>query len=81
MQLRRDKRPTYELSANTDDHMDSYRAPEKELLGEDISSHPEQLGSKHDLEKAAGNPVILESQLVEADRYGPDYLLGTGGSC
>ena len=50
--------------------MDSYRAPKKEFAAEDVSTHASHPAPGYDAEKVGGDPVALERELIEADRYG-----------
>ena len=50
--------------------MDSYRAPAKEFATEDISTERSHHVPAYDSEKVAGDPLVLEGQLIEPDKYG-----------
>ena len=50
--------------------MDSYRAPKKEFVAGDISTQQSHPVPAYDAEKGGADPLALERELVEADRYG-----------
>lgn len=49
--------------------MESYRAPQKEVE-EEASTKPSHPAPSYDAEKVAGDPLALDHELVEADRFG-----------